>query len=557
MATGTALAEATLETLPITVAVLDGDGEILLTNRSWREFGPDDHREDHLGVNYIATAEMDEDDDEHASRAIEGIEAVIADEQETFAMEYPCHSPERKQWFLMRASRFTVDGEVRVSVIHLEITERKVAEIAVEETAAELREEHRALEHVLDRIDGLIRDVTDAVVSATTRDEIERRVCARLAETEPYVLAGIGRADVTTRRLSSVEWASGGGLPLENDDNDIVLDSDDSHPVAHTLETGEPQVVQDLDTSDQADDWLPTDASETFRSVAALPLVYGDVTYGVLILFAETADAFTDRELTVLESLAGTIATAMNAIEARRMLTADGVVELEVAIQDSSLFVAALAAELEATLTYRGLTHRSDGTPLAFFHADRVVEDGPSTDDLDGVTETTILSTYDEGTLLEVAVADDVLTALSEHGGAIRRFDAGVGGAEADRRSALTDATVDLTVDLPNGQSARSVYNLLEERYDVVELLSYHETEQPMRTRQDIAAQLESTLTDRQLTALRKAYYADYFEWPRNVSGDDLAESMDISRSTFHQHLRTAERKLLDELFDGDPPSKG
>ncbi|WP_408960109.1 helix-turn-helix domain-containing protein [Natrinema sp. 74] len=25
---------------------------------------------------------------------------------------------------------------------------------------------------------------------------------------------------------------------------------------------------------------------------------------------------------------------------------------------------------------------------------------------------------------------------------------------------------------------------------------------------------------------------------------------MDISRSTFHQHLRTAQRKLLDELFD-------
>ena len=34
------------------------------------------------------------------------------------------------------------------------------------------------------------------------------------------------------------------------------------------------------------------------------------------------------------------------------------------------------------------------------------------------------------------------------------------------------------------------------------------------------------------------------------LSGDDLAESMGVARSTFHQHLRAAERKLVAELFD-------
>lgn len=103
----------------------------------------------------------------------------------------------------------------------------------------------------------------------------------------------------------------------------------------------------------------------------------------------------------------------------------------------------------------------------------------------------------------------------------------------------------------------RSAYDTLERRYQTVELLSYHETDRPTRTPGDVMARLESSLTDRQLTALRKSYYADYFAWPRKVSGEELAQSMGISRSTFHQHLRSAQRKLLDELFDGSPTSEG
>ncbi|WP_339102857.1 bacterio-opsin activator domain-containing protein [Haloterrigena salinisoli] len=548
MDAGKTLADAALETLPITVAVLDEDGEILLTNESWQAFGPDDHRTDHVGVNYIETARTDADTDEYARRAVEGLEALIDGERETFTMEYPCHSPERKQWFLMWAKRFHIGGELRVSVVHLEITERKLAEIAAEETAAELREEHRTLEHVLERVDGLLRDITDAAVGATTREEIERAVCSRLTDTEPYVLAWIGRVDVTNRRLSPREWAGADDVPLE--DGDLVLGSDESHPAVRALADGDAQVVQDLESFDDARRWWPTGAGEQFQSVAALPLTYGDVTYGVLVVFADAPDVFVERELLVLDSLAGTISTAMNAIEVRRMLTTDAVVELELAIADPELFVAALATELEATVTYRGLTDDEDGTPIAFFHADRAVDGAPDAAAIDGVSDVRVLSTYDGGTLLETAVDDGILRTLSDHGATVRRFETRAGVTQTDRQTAADDAIVDLTADLPNGQVARSVYDLLERRYDAVELISYRETDRPRRTPEDVMARLESSLTDRQQTALRKAYYADYFEWPRNVSGEELAQSMGISRSTFHQHLRTAQRKLLDELFD-------
>ncbi|WP_226480045.1 bacterio-opsin activator domain-containing protein [Natrinema amylolyticum] len=525
------LAAATLETLPITVAVIDDEGEILLTNRSWREFGPE--TDDHVGIDYVATAASA--DDEHARRAAAGIDSVLAGERDSFEMEYPCHSPDEKRWFMMRASSFTDDGERLVSLVHLEITERKLAEIAAEENARQVRDEREALEHVLERVDGLVRNVTDAAVSAGTREEIEREVCACLAETDPYALAWIGRADVTDQRLSPREWASRGDVPLEDDE--LVIGTDDTHPAVRAFADGEATVIQDLESFADADRWWPAGVGEYVESVIALPLSYGDLTYGVLVVFAAETDAFDERERLVLESLAETIATAMNALEVRRMLTTETVVSIEVAIEDPSLFVTALSATLDAEIGYRGVTYDGDGTPLVFLHADREIAAEDVADATADGRDVTILSKNAGGTVLEVATDDGLVTALSEHGAVIQEL-------------TVADAVADLTVELPDGRSARSAYDLLERRYDRVELVSYHETEEPTPTREGVATRVESSLTERQLTVLRKAYYANYFEWPRDVSGEELAESMDISRSTFHQHLRTAQRKLLDELFE-------
>ncbi|WP_049900110.1 bacterio-opsin activator domain-containing protein [Natrinema sp. J7-1] len=525
------LAAAALETLPVTVAVIDDEGEILLTNRSWRDFGPDP--DDHVGADYVATAATA--DDEHARRATAGIEAVLAGERDSFEMEYPCHSADEKRWFMMRVNPFTDDGQRLVSLVHLEITERKLAEIAAEENARQVRDEREALEHVLERVDGLVRNVTDAAVGAETRAEIEHEVCACLAETDPYVLAWIGRTDITAQRLSPHEWASRGDVPLEDDE--LVIGTDEEHPAVRAFVDDEAAVIQDLESAAGADRWGPTGAGDVVRSVTALPLSYGDLTYGVLVVFAAEADAFDDRELLVLESLAGTIATAMNALEVRRMLTTETVVSVEVAIEDPSLFVTALSATLEAAISYRGVTYDGDGTPHLSLHADRAIapEDVPDVSPAGG--DVTILSQTDGRTILEITTDDGLVTALSEHGAVIREL-------------TVTDTVADLTVELPDGRSARSAYDLLERRYERVELVSYHETTEPTPTRESITTRLESSLTDRQLTALRKAYYANYFEWPRDVSGEELAESMGISRSTFHQHLRTAQRKLLDELLE-------
>jgi predicted DNA binding protein len=57
-------------------------------------------------------------------------------------------------------------------------------------------------------------------------------------------------------------------------------------------------------------------------------------------------------------------------------------------------------------------------------------------------------------------------------------------------------------------------------------------------------------LTDRQHAALVRAYTDGFFEWPHEATGDDLAEAMGVCRSTFHEHLRAAQRKLIGAILD-------
>lgn len=52
-------------------------------------------------------------------------------------------------------------------------------------------------------------------------------------------------------------------------------------------------------------------------------------------------------------------------------------------------------------------------------------------------------------------------------------------------------------------------------------------------------------LTDRQMAALRLALESGYYEQPRKTSLRELADQTAVARSTYEEHLRKAENKLL------------
>jgi len=124
-------ARSTLDALSSHIAILDDRGTILATNRAWREFACANAAKTDfgVGVNYLQICDTAAGScfDQAVAMAA-GIRAVIQGEQEEFALEYPCHSPTEKRWYLARVKRFGGGGPVRVVVSHENITAARMAD---------------------------------------------------------------------------------------------------------------------------------------------------------------------------------------------------------------------------------------------------------------------------------------------------------------------------------------------------------------------------------------------------------------------------------------------
>jgi two-component system CheB/CheR fusion protein len=87
-----------IQALPEHIAVVDRHGQIVLTNQAWDDFaaanGAAGDPTVAAGANYLDVCKRSMDlNDLHAARALEGIEAVLNGRSLSFAMDYPCHSP--------------------------------------------------------------------------------------------------------------------------------------------------------------------------------------------------------------------------------------------------------------------------------------------------------------------------------------------------------------------------------------------------------------------------------------------------------------------------------
>lgn len=92
----------------------------------------------------------------------------------------------------------------------------------------------------------------------------------------------------------------------------------------------------------------------------------------------------------------------------------------------------------------------------------------------------------------------------------------------------------------------RTLYNDLDEDRDI-EVLSKTGLEQ-RKIHEGLVAPVDRLfdgLTDRQLAALRLALDNGYYEQPRKASISGLAKQTSVARSTFEEHLRKAENKVL------------
>jgi len=207
-------ARATIDALDSALCVLDTDGSIIAVNKSWREFALANGGEiDHLceGSNYLEACDEAAKSFPVAATVAAAIREAIAGQRRTFAMEYDCHSPDERRWFVMKLSCFPDSGPLRMVIKHENITARKLAEQDQLASAARLKRLAAHLETVREEQSSTIaREVHDELGGTLTMVKLGLATyAARLPDsaaqkdTLNQILDQVDAALHTVKRISS------------------------------------------------------------------------------------------------------------------------------------------------------------------------------------------------------------------------------------------------------------------------------------------------------------------------------------------------------------------
>ncbi|UWG48220.1 Signal transduction histidine kinase with PAS domain [Halanaeroarchaeum sp. HSR-CO] len=420
------------------------------------------------------------------------------------------------------------DGDIEgVMTVVEDISERK-------ERERMLRRQRDDLE-LMDRVTDIVLDITRELVDSSDQDRIEELVCTQLADAERYattwIAESVGSPDELALRIGATE----SGAVIEDDEERIEMNI--GHRVGiQAMESGEVQVREVPDEATGENEEPDTAAAE---EVAAFPLSHRGSVYGVLVVQTLGGFSFREQELAGLATLGKTIGFARNAITNKKLLFADSVVDLRFTVDETAVPFVETTANLDCRAWLDGLVvSTTDDSVTVYLGID---ETTPAkfvetvVDERD-VSEAWVIADESNHKRVGVTLDDDAsMGRLSHQEVTLHHIDIEAGSG-------------DYGFEAPLSVDVSALVEDLQEWYPGIQLQAKREKDKPVTTAADVATTMESTLTDRQYEIFETAYYGGYFEWPRDSTIEELADSLDIAGSTFHHHLRHAQRKLATAL---------
>lgn len=313
-------------------------------------------------------------------------------------------------------------------------------------------------------------------------------------------------------------------------------------PTGRAMRTGHRQIENNLRTDPPFESWRREALRRGYRSILAIPLTYEDSRYGVLSLYGGEPDAFTETEQEVLGELGEIIAYAINAIERKRALIGDSSVELEFRISDPEIGALQLLQATNADeFQFDSIVHNSDDSIRVFFTMrGKDLDKGLAEEFAQNalmVKNYSLLSESENELQWEASLTGpNIFVNVLNH------------GAVPQTMTAAGDAAR-LRLEVPQGTDVRRFVEMMQTKYEGTELIARRKRDRPIQTQQEFQSELDEYITERQEETLRTAYWGGFFEWPRESTGEEIAEILDVSQPTFTRHLRAAERNLYAMLF--------
>ncbi|UOO95507.1 helix-turn-helix domain-containing protein [Halococcus dombrowskii] len=400
------------------------------------------------------------------------------------------------------------------------------------------------------------------ITTSVTREELASDICRHLVDERQYAcawigvhdsegaivpLASAGATEYVTQILDGETEIGSSSEPalVSLDENDSVLipsyegASATDAPDAAGLETVANRMSDGNTDSDcDREQWERLASKHGFRSIGAVPIKHDQIRFGVLAVYATDSRQVDEREIAFISEYADTIGYALQATNWRETLLTSNTTHVEFTISDREIPLVALSRALSDSPTVEVTTviPRNETEVLC------------------------VVTTSDSSkeSLLDAASTVDAIRSIDvyETGGPVRcgvvserpipELTVVERGARFERTS-ITDGRASVSARLGETTSTKQIETRLGDVYESVSMtmVQTDPTRSPAESSDDCPP-----LTDRQRQVLEIALEMGYFERPRGKNAEELATMLDISRSTFTQHLRAAEQKTLGGAVD-------
>jgi len=419
-------------------------------------------------------------------------------------------------------------------------------ERALAEREAELRRQQERADQ-LEQLNTIIRDIEQATVEQSSRAGIEEAVCERLVDVDRHDVVWVAEPAVGGDGLVP-RTGAGGSEGYVDGLTSVVGSAADpgGHPAVAAHRTGELHAVENVATDVSGGEWRKHALGHGVQSVVAVPIRYETTTHGVLTVASAEPDAFDEATRDVLAELGRSIGYAITVTEREQALESDGTTELEFDAADEGLFMIRGATTADCRVDLERTIRRTGGS-FSMFYTVEGAEPAAVVDLADAAPSvaTAQVVSSDEaeaGGLVEVTAPTWFGSVFTEHGAVVREATATPDGGT-------------LLVEAPRGTDVRALVEGFQERYPDAELVAQRQRDRTIRSLFELQDALETELTDRQWEALETAYSAGYFSWPRETSGQEVAELLGVSQPTFNKHLRIAEQSAFRMLLDREYPA--
>ncbi|WP_336000344.1 helix-turn-helix domain-containing protein [Halorientalis halophila] len=430
---------------------------------------------------------------------IDRLPAAVRDAPLGEQCELECQTTEGRQVFLHRGARLT--GADRRCHTFTTITAR-----AEREAARELELATR-------------EGVREALLSASTRSGLERAFCERLSAVRDDALVWIGDHDADGSPV--VREAAGPATAYL----DAVRAGAAADPGVRALETREPVFAAAPD--------LPDAAAETsIAAGGAIPLRRDGLPFGVVAAYTTEPGAFDAGWREMLSDLADQLAYAIAFVSFQRALFSGERVAVTLTLPAESYPVTDL---FDAPVTVDGTVPYDDETVQHVVSIPDPVDPVPDPESVPGVEAVRRVGSDGDAVRLGVVLSRPTVDSLLvDRGGRIESV-------------ALRDDRLAVVASFHARDDVQGAVRCVTDALPEASVASYRTVD---RLDEDRGADPTAALTERQRTALETAYRGGYFERPKRCNSEELAETLGVSRSTFLQHLRAAQRKLFDAVLD-------